>query len=148
MVYGLIFLVVGVVVFLLRRRLGIPLLVVIFSAFVIGWWSSTIAGWLLSLGVGKSSAWLQALVETVVILLVAILAIHKSNPTGRSQSGRIIEAILFALTMIVLLNGSIGYWFGLDITSLNIKVFLASNYQILLTGVGLYALYELLFRAE
>ncbi|MGI6611991.1 MAG: hypothetical protein ACOX0Z_00230 [Candidatus Nanosyncoccaceae bacterium] len=148
MVYGIIFLIIGVAVFLLRRRLGIPLIVTIFGYFLISWWSLTIAQWLASLGFGKPLTWLQALVETLVILAVASFSIYKSTSTGRERNGRIVEAAVFALTIMVLLNGSLGYWFRLDMNSLDIKLFLVNYHKVLLTIAGVYALYEVLFRTE
>lgn len=148
MVYGIIFLIIGVVIFLLRRRLGIPLIVTIFSYFLIGWWSLPIAQWLASLGFGKPLTWLRALVEAVVILAMAGFSIYKSTATGRGRNGRIFEAAVFALTMMVLLNGSLGYWFRLDMNSLDIKLFLVNYHKVLLTVAGAYALYEVLFRTE
>ncbi len=148
MVYGILLLVIGVAAFLFRRRLGIPLIVTIFGYFLIGWWSLPIAQGLAGLGFGKPITWLQALVEAPVVLIIAGFSIYKSTPTGRGRNGRIFESVVFALTMMVLLNGSIGYWFGLDMTSIDVKLFLINNGKILLTGAGVYALYEVLFKAE
>lgn len=148
MIYGIIFLVVGIITYLLRRRLGIPLLTTVLAFFLISWWSKPIAQWLISLGLGKPIGWGQALVEIIVILAIAGVSIYKSTSTGRGQSGRITEAVIFSSMLMIVLNGSIGYWFGLDLVSLDIRLFLANNHQILLTGIGVYSLYEILFRTE
>lgn len=144
MIYIIAFISLAAILFLLRRRMGIPLLAILVTSFLIGWWSPLMATGLRQLGVGITANRLIAWIEIIVVGGVSAVMIYKSATTFRHKTGRIVDAVMGSLTIVFLLCNHLGWLVGFDKFSLEIHTFLLGHRNLILTIVGVYALYETL----
>lgn len=94
-------------------------------------------------GIGYQVTRLQAIVELVLLGIVLIGFIYISNSSAKAKSGRVIESLIFTLTLMTIITVNLAALFSFDGLAGQISQFVAQNNRYILTIGGLYGLYEL-----
>ena len=139
----IVFLVLILLAYFLRRRLGLAIVVAILSSLLFSWWGKDITKLILMTGVGYQESRLQAIVELFLLGVILVGFIYISNSSTKGKSGRIIESLFFSATLMAIIVANLTILVPVDSLARQVGQFMVQNNRYILTIGGIYGLYEL-----
>ena len=146
MVYIVLLALLGLILILTRRRLGIPALIALAVYLVLQLWSTQLAEIITTSGLVFSNKVLAAFIEIIGVALMTGLAIFRSAGTKKSSSRGVIDAFIFSSGLLVFLRRSIQATLTLDYLSLQITAYLDPFSALIMTIFVIFAIHEVLAR--